>query len=251
LSDTLVLCYHAVSERWPAPLSVTPAAFERQLALLVRRGYEGATFRDAALGNRPGKTLAVTFDDAYRSVLELARPILDRLGLPATVFVPTDWPARGEPMRWPGIDQWMGGEFEPELRPLTWEQLAGLDAHGWEIGSHTRSHPHLTSLADAALDEELRASRAECERRLGKPCTTLAYPYGDWDARVAAAAGRAGYEAACTLPARIHAARPLEWPRVGVYHDDSERRYRLKVSRGVRAVRASRLWDALERVRRR
>ena len=56
-----------------------------------------------------GKTVVVTFDDAYLSVLELARPILDRLGLPATVFVPTDWPARDEPMRWPGIDQWMGG----------------------------------------------------------------------------------------------------------------------------------------------
>ena len=64
---------------------------------------------------------------------------------------------------------------------------------------------------------------------------------------MAAAAGRAGYEAACTLPARIHPARPLEWPRVGVYHDDSDRRYRLKVSRAVRAVRSSRAWDALER----
>jgi peptidoglycan/xylan/chitin deacetylase (PgdA/CDA1 family) len=251
VSDTIVLCYHAVSERWPAALSVTPAAFERQLELLLRRGYEGATFRDAALGGRRGKTVAVTFDDAYVSVLELARPILDRLGVPATVFVPTDWPARGEPMCWPGIDQWMGTEFEPDLRPLTWEQLAGLAAHGWEIGSHTQSHPRLTTLGDEALERELRDSRAECERRLGLPCRTLAYPYGDYDSRVAAAAGRAGYEAACTLPSRIHPALPLEWPRVGVYHDDSERRYRLKVSRPLRTVRSSRAWEAVERVRRR
>ena len=251
MSDTIVLCYHAVSERWPAALSVTPQAFERQLELLVRRGYEGATFRDAAMNRRLRKTVVVTFDDAYLSVLELARPILDRLGLPGTVFVPTDWPGRGEPMHWPGIDQWMGTEFEPELRSLTWEQLAGLAADGWEIGSHTRSHPHLTTLDDRTLDEELRGSRAECERRLERSCTTLAYPYGDYDARVAAAAGRAGYDAACTLPARIHPARPLEWPRVGVYHEDSERRYRLKVSPAVRAVRASRVWDLLDRLRRR
>jgi peptidoglycan/xylan/chitin deacetylase (PgdA/CDA1 family) len=251
LSDTVVLCYHAVSERWPAALSVTPQAFERQLELLVRRGYEGATFRDAVMSRRPRKTVVVTFDDAYLSVLERARPILDRLGLPGTVFVPTDWPDRGEPMHWPGIDQWMGTEFEPELQPLTWAQLAGLAAVGWEIGSHTRSHPHLTTLDDRTLDEELRGSRAECERRLERPCTTLAYPYGDYDARVAAAAGRAGYAAACTLPARIHPARPLEWPRVGVYHEDSERRYRLKVSPAVRAVRASRAWDVLDRLRRR
>jgi peptidoglycan/xylan/chitin deacetylase (PgdA/CDA1 family) len=251
LSDTVVLCYHAVSERWPAALSVTPQALERQLELLVERGYEGATFRDTALGTRGRRTVAVTFDDAFASVLELARPILDRLGLPGTVFVPTDWPERGEPMRWPGIDQWMGGEYEPELRSLTWEQLAELAAQGWEIGSHTCSHPRLTTLADAALEAELRESRMECERRLGLPCTTLAYPYGDYDARVSAAAGRAGYEAACTLPARIHPARPLEWPRVGVFHDDAARRYRLKVSRAVRAVRSSRAWDALERLRRR
>ena len=251
MSDTIVLCYHAVSERWPAPLSVTPQAFERQLELLVGRGYAGATFHEAVRAPTGRKTVAVTFDDAYLSVLARARPILDRLGLPATVFVPTDWPARGEPMRWPGIDQWMGGEFEPELRPLTWEQLGELHAHGWEIGSHTRSHPRLTTLADAALDEELGGSRAECERRLGRPCLTLAYPYGDYDSRVSAAAGRAGYEAACTLPSRIHPARPLEWPRVGVYHDDSERRYRLKVSRTVRAVRSSRAWDALDGLRRR
>lgn len=249
MSDTIVLCYHAVSERWPAALSVTPAAFERQLELLLRRGYEGMTFRDAALGNARGKRIAVTFDDAYLSVLEVGRPILDRLGLPATVFVPTDWPARGEPMRWPGIDQWMGTEFEDELRSLTWEQLAGLAAHGWEVGSHTQSHPRLSTLDDDTLDRELRDSRAECERRLGLPCRTIAYPYGDYDSRVAAAAGRAGYEAACTLPSRIHPARPLEWPRVGIYHEDSDRRYRLKVSRAVRAVRSSRAWDALERVR--
>ena len=41
MSDTLVLCYHAVSESFPAPLSVTPTALEEQLALLAGRGYRG------------------------------------------------------------------------------------------------------------------------------------------------------------------------------------------------------------------
>ena len=39
MPDVLVLCYHAVSERFPAALSVTPEAFERQLHLLARAGY--------------------------------------------------------------------------------------------------------------------------------------------------------------------------------------------------------------------
>ena len=56
----------------------------------MRRGYRGATFEDAVSAPPARRTLAVTFDDAYLSVLELGKPILDRLGLVATVFVPTD-----------------------------------------------------------------------------------------------------------------------------------------------------------------
>src|SRR6185503_195859 len=119
------------------------------------------------------------------------------------------------------------------------QQLGALADGGWEIGSHTCSHPHLTEIHEAALEHELSASRLECERRLGRPCRTIAYPYGDYNERVAAAAGRAGYEAACTLPARLHAASPLEWPRVGVYHADDERRFRLKVSPTARRLRSS------------
>jgi peptidoglycan/xylan/chitin deacetylase (PgdA/CDA1 family) len=250
LRDVLVLCYHAVSPRWPAPLSVTPESFKRQLELLVRRGYRGATFHEAVSAPHAPKTLAVTFDDAYLSVLELGKPILDRLGLVGTVFVPTDYPDRDGPMAWPGIDHWLGGRHEPELRPLSWDQLAALADRGWEVGSHTRSHPHLTQIGEAELERELRGSREECERHIAGPCRTIAYPYGDYDARVAAAAGEAGYEAACTLPARFHVARPLEWPRVGVYHTDDERRFRLKVSPAVRRVRSSRAWEALDGLRR-
>jgi peptidoglycan/xylan/chitin deacetylase (PgdA/CDA1 family) len=250
LADVLVLCYHAVSPTWPAPLSVTPERLERQLELLVRRGYQGATFEEAVFASPATRTLAVTFDDAYLSVLDLGKPILDRLGLVGTVFVPTDYPARDEPMAWPGIDHWLEGPHREELRPMSWEQLGALADGGWEIGSHTCSHPHLTEIHEAALEHELSASRLECERRLGRPCRTIAYPYGDYNERVAAAAGRAGYEAACTLPTRLHAASPLEWPRVGVYHADDERRFRLKVSSTMRRLRSSGAWNAIDQARR-
>jgi peptidoglycan/xylan/chitin deacetylase (PgdA/CDA1 family) len=101
-SDPLVLCYHAVSERWPADLSLTPTAFEEQLALLARRGYRGVTFSEA-VARGEARTVAITFDDAYRSVLELGKPLLDRHGWPGTVFVPTDWAGTERPMAWPGI----------------------------------------------------------------------------------------------------------------------------------------------------
>jgi peptidoglycan/xylan/chitin deacetylase (PgdA/CDA1 family) len=237
MADVLVLCYHALSESFPASLSVTPAAFERQLELLQRAGYRGVTFADAV--REPAeRTVAITFDDAYLSVLLLAKPLLDAAGYPATVYAPTDYLQTPErPLTWPGIDQWLGGDHERELLPMSWDQLGELRDAGWEIGSHTRSHPHLTQvLDDAALRDELTESKAEVERRLGS-CETLAYPYGDYDERVVAVAGAAGYAAAGTLPGRLHKTRPLAWPRVGIYHGDDERRFRLKIARAMRLVR--------------
>jgi peptidoglycan/xylan/chitin deacetylase (PgdA/CDA1 family) len=243
VSDVLVLCYHAISESWPATMAVTPEAFEYQLEVLIRRGYRGATFLDAVSDPPSPRTVAVTFDDALHSVLDVGLPILARLGLPATVFVPTNFPSHPDrAMSWNGVDGWIGGEHEHELRPMSWDELAGLAELGWELGSHTRSHPRLTSLSDQALAEELEVSRMELQERLRRPCHTLAYPYGDHDERVAEAAGRAGYIAGGTLPARFPRARPLYWPRVGVYHDDDRRRYRIKVSRAVRLARATPLW---------
>jgi peptidoglycan/xylan/chitin deacetylase (PgdA/CDA1 family) len=247
--DVLVLCYHAVSPRWAADLSVTPKHLEEQLDLLLRRGYRGMRLSDAISDEAQGRVLAVTFDDAYRSVLELAFPLLERLGIPGTVFVPTKFARADEPMAWPGIDQWLGGEHESELSCMSWEELARLDAAGWEIGSHTHSHPRLTTLDDDSLADELGRSREICTESLGKPCRSLAYPYGDHDARVVAATEAAGYTAAVTLPPALHRAQPLRWPRLGIYHHDTMERFRAKVSPAVRRLRSSRGWGLAMRGR--
>lgn len=239
MSDVLILCYHAVSRSWPAALAVTPEALERQLGRLVARGYRGATFADALAAPTGRRVLAVTFDDAYRSVLELAFPVLERFGLPGTVFVPTGFADTTTPMSWPGIEHWLGGPHEHELIPMSWEQLRRLHAAGWEIGSHSVSHPHLTRLGDAQLEAELRGSRLACAAGTGERCASIAYPYGDVDGRVAAAARDAGYAFGAALPTSFHRPRPLEWPRVGIYHADSERRFAVKVSPAVRLLRAS------------
>ncbi len=237
--DVLVLCYHAVSERWPAVLSVTPAQLQRQLGLLVGRGYRGATFHEAVTSPPAARTLAVTFDDAYLSVLDHAMPILSNLGLTGTVFVPTAFPDSNRPMSWDGIDEWIGGPHEHELTPMSWPQLKRLADAGWQIGSHSRTHRRLTELDDAALAEELQRSRVECEAGTGRPCRSIAYPYGDHDDRIVEAARDAGYATAATLPRRLDPPRSLRWPRVGIYHGDGRVRFRLKVSRAVRAVRTS------------
>ncbi len=236
--DVLVLCYHAISDSWPADLALPASQFERQLTLLVNRGYRGGTFSDALRAPRSGPTLVVTFDDAYRSTLELGKPILDRLGLPATVFVPTAFPAAGAPMAWPGIDRWLGGPHEHELAPLSWTQLSALSEAGWEIGSHTITHPRLTQCSDQQLTAELAGSRDQCADAVGSPCRSLAYPYGDVDARVVAATKAAGYEAGAALPAHLRPPSGLEWPRIGAYSIDTPLRFAVKVSPALRELRA-------------
>lgn len=235
--DTLVLCYHALSEDWDAALSVTPARFERQIARLSRRGYRGLTVSQA-LSAEAGRVVAVTFDDAYRSVLDFAEPILARHGFVATVFAPTEFVGSQGPMSWPGIDGWLGGPHEPELVPLSWDQLGWLRDRGWEIGSHTVTHPRLSELEPADLARELADSKSACERALGGICRSVAYPYGDHDPGVIAAARAAGYEFGFTLSARLHRSYPLRWPRIGVYFDDGDGRFAVKTSRLVRRGRA-------------
>jgi peptidoglycan/xylan/chitin deacetylase (PgdA/CDA1 family) len=248
VAEVLALCYHAVSESWRAPLCVNTDQLEAQLELILRKGYRASRFSEAVLEPPSAKTVAITFDDGFGSVYDLARPILRRLGLVGTVFVPTDFPEDpASPLRWPGIDHWVGGRHHDELRPMSWDQLAELADEGWEIGSHTKSHPHLPTLDDSALDTELAESREILEDRLGRPCETLAYPYGDHDARVIEAAERAGYVAAGTLPGRLREGGPLSWPRVGVNQLDDIRRFRLKVSPAMRLLRTTPLWPAERR----
>lgn len=237
MSDVLVLCYHAVSEDWSADLSITPDALERQLRWLVGRGYVGAAFTEAVTAPPAPRTVAVTFDDAYRSTLTHAAPVLARVGLPGTVYAPTGWVGADRPMTWPGIEQWLGGPHEHELLPLGWDGLRELAEAGWEVGSHTCSHPHLTQCDDATLARELAESRAACEAGMGLPCPSIAYPYGDCDERVRRAAAAAGYTTGAGLPTTPRDQGALEFPRIGIYLGDAPWRFRLKASRVVRWIR--------------
>ncbi len=239
LPPVVVLCYHAVSEAWDSELAVTPAHLRCQLGLLARRGYRGATFAHALAAPARGRTLVVTFDDAYRSTLTAAAPVLRELGLPGTVFVPTDFAGRDGPMSWPGIDRWTAGPHRDELRCLDWDELRQLAAAGWEIGSHTCSHPRLPELAPARVAQELGASRAAIEAELRGPCRSLAYPYGAAGESVIAEAGAAGYSFAALLGDWPGRPRVLAWPRLGVYRGDAAWRFRLKLSPRVRGLHAA------------
>jgi peptidoglycan/xylan/chitin deacetylase (PgdA/CDA1 family) len=96
---------------------------------------------------------------------------------------------------------------------MTWDDVRALRAGGMSIGSHTSSHRVLQTLAPADLATELRASRADLERQLGAPVTTIAYPVGKSIARFPAvrqAIADAGYELGFTLLAGVNRPPPRD-----------------------------------------
>jgi peptidoglycan/xylan/chitin deacetylase (PgdA/CDA1 family) len=222
----LVLCYHAVSDRWTDPLAVGPAVFEKQLRLLLRAGLRPVDAGGVLAGRR--RTLHVTFDDAYRNVAS-AVPILERLRVHATVFACSGYARDGRILDVPELRDRRGRHPE-ELETMAWDALRELAARGVEIGSHTVSHAHLPQLSDEELARELAESRQHIEAELGRPCRFLSYPYGEDDARVHAAARAAGYTGAYTLRRKGADVNVHALPRVDVYRPDGTARFLVKAS---------------------
>lgn len=234
----LVLCYHATAATWDHRLSVSPRTLERQIRLLLARRYRPVRAAELVAGN--GRLLHVTFDDAFRSVLD-ALPVMERLGVPATVFACAglaDGPRPFPVVKLPGDPR----PADSDLRTMSWDELRALVERGHEVGSHTVSHPHLTRISDPELARELRESREHIESELGRRCRFLAYPYGDHDRRVRVAAREAGYEAAFALPGKARPFDPWGVPRVGLWRKDGLVRFMVKTSAARRPIGTFRRW---------
>lgn len=179
-----ILYYHAVT-------ADRAAAFDAQMAYLaantnvVTPDYAGPLDR-----GRP--TVAVAFDDAFRSVRENALPALERHRIPATIYVPTGW--LGRPPGWA-----METDGDAAEVVMTAEELKALPRGLITLGSHTVDHPRLTTLDDDAVAAQFTESRRALEALTGETIDTLAFPYGDHDARVVELAGRAGYRHVYTV----------------------------------------------------
>jgi peptidoglycan/xylan/chitin deacetylase (PgdA/CDA1 family) len=220
----LVLCYHATSETWEHSLSIPPAMVARQLSWLLRL-YRPASLADVLAGARG--SVHVTFDDAFRSITGVV-PTLRELGMPATVFACSEYADDGKPLAVPELAD-EARAHPAELATMAWDDLRELAEAGIEVGSHTVTHAHLVDLPDTELERELRESRVRIEDELGAPCRYLAYPFGESDRRVRAAATAAGYRAAFALRADRRR-DTFAFPRLGLWRHDRIRRGMAKVA---------------------
>ncbi|WP_407570129.1 polysaccharide deacetylase family protein [Deinococcus altitudinis] len=182
-----VLTYHGVigsrTQKDAVWFDCTLPEFEAQMKFLHDQGAQVVTLqqlqRHLTLGEPlPDKAIALTFDDSYQGVYDLAVPVLKRYGYPYAVFVHTDYVGsqKGRPK-------------------MSWEELRELDASGLAtIGSHTRSHPaDMGLLTTAQQDDELQGSKKILEQQLGHPVPYISYPNGKADGAAFGRARLAGY----------------------------------------------------------
>jgi len=194
----VILTYHAFGE--PGERSSRFVVSRRRfllqmitLKLLVRRVIALDDLVRRLVENRElvGRAVVITIDDGYLDNYEIARPILRRFGFSATIFVVSGHVG--------GVNSWdEAGELAGRAL-LDWPQVAELAADGVvSIGAHTRTHPTLAGLDEARVDDEVRGSREDLERRLGSPVTLFAYPFGRCDEAATRAVREAGFLGACT-----------------------------------------------------
>lgn len=200
-----ILMYHVIDD--PAPdapypdLYLSADDFRAQIDWLAEEGYEAVTLRQVEAawwqgGKLPAKPIVLSFDDGYVSHFEVAFPAMKEQG-------------------WPGLLNLKAGETDIYKR-----QVREMLAAGWELGSHTITHPDLTTLDATALADELTRSRQILRRRFGVPVNHLCYPAGRYNDAVAAAAEAAGYSTASTTDPGLAAS------------DDPFRLKRIRVNRG-------------------
>ena len=188
------LAFHKVDDAFEWGVTrINPKRFRSLILFLKEAGYQGMSVEqyfdiDHPLPNKP---VILTFDDGYQKLYEHAIPVLREVDFSATLFVITDY--IGKMNTW---DVNLGGF---KFSHLNWSEIREIQSMGFEIGSHTVSHPHLTWLKETDIRFELEASRKSLEDGLGSEVETVSFPFGRYNETVLEMAKLAGYEHACAF----------------------------------------------------
>jgi peptidoglycan/xylan/chitin deacetylase (PgdA/CDA1 family) len=211
-----ILTYHSIDDS-RSPISISREQFLTHHRWLVESKVRVLPLADL-LGNPSGEdALSITFDDGFTNTFEPAAALLAE-GIPLSFFIVSHhvggtnaWRGTGDP----GI---------PTLPLLDWDDLERLKAKGASIEAHTRTHPRLTSLSDAAVDDELQGGQADLGARLGTAANHFAYPYGDLDSRVATRARKYfGHGYTTTFSVLAAGADPILLPRLDMFYFRGQR----------------------------
>lgn len=237
-----ILMYHGVDtvprQLDPDNLFVTPEAFAEQMSLLAGRGYTVVGEDDLVAwqhgASLPRKSIVITFDDGYRSVLTNAVPVLQRHGFAAICYVSAGL-----------LDASHQDQPHPAYDLMSCSEVITLAGAGVTIGCHGWDHGSLRAADREQLARATVTSREVLAEVTGSAPATFAYPYGHHDDAALAAAKDAGYDLAlATYDGRGRWALP----RVDVNATDTLRTFRIKLHKAYPIAR--RVTDRAPRVRR-
>lgn len=213
----VVLYYHAVNDKYRS-------VFARQMDDLIK--YAKPIRAD---NNKPLESgvnyVAVTFDDAFQSMVINALPELIQRKIPFTIFVPTGY--LGRHPKWTK-DSIYEDRYEIVM---TADQLRELPSNYVSIGSHTVMHPILPLLKEDEARRELYESRHELESILGWDTKLFSFPYGEYNQKLIEWARQAGYKRVFTILPSLAFSEPGEYVtgRIRVSPTDWRLEFRLKL----------------------
>lgn len=183
-NQAIILMYHAV-EKNPVSPHISPQAFETQMKFLSQKKQmvtlEEVVETQKKKGSLSIQSVAVTFDDGYRDLLDTVLPIIQKYKIPITVFVPSNLFEKLDPA---GRERLCFGE----LQELSKSPLVSIESHG-------KSHRRMTLLPKSELMNEMNISREEIRLCTGVKPRYIAYPFGAKNELVKTVAEQAGYEA--------------------------------------------------------
>jgi peptidoglycan/xylan/chitin deacetylase (PgdA/CDA1 family) len=201
-----IISYHGVSDKPSNPYAVSTLAFSGQMQYLSKH-FVPISVDKLVLVLREGKpfpprAVAVTFDDGYRDLYVNAYPILTKLAIPATIFLP---------IAFIGSDSnEIVGRRLAQADFLSWDQVKEMKANGIAFGSHTVNHISLAKLSPQRIRQELEESKARLEDEINEHVTGFAYPYGtvrDVNRQLEEAVAATGYKWAVTGTSGVNNAR--------------------------------------------
>jgi peptidoglycan/xylan/chitin deacetylase (PgdA/CDA1 family) len=189
----LILTYHAV-EAGPSPLCVDPALFAAHADVIADAAGRCVTVREIAdllTSSSEERLVAITFDDGFASVAEVAAPALQERGLVATVFCVAGHLG--------GANDWASARksgYQSRLADAA--TISELAASGFEVGSHGWTHAPLAGATEEELRAEIADSCTALEQAVGTRVTSFAYPYGALPGKAGRTLVNETYDAACT-----------------------------------------------------
>lgn len=210
-----VLTYHSIDGAG-SPISTAPEEFRRQMGMLADSGWRTLTMHEMLAGHAAGawprRSLVITFDDGYRSVLDHAVPVMADRGFQAVVFIVSG--SVGAVPRWHGQPAALR-----DVPLLGWSEIRRVLDAGCSIGAHSCTHPRLPALGPAAIEDEVSRPKREIEDRCGVSVEAFAYPYGARTPAVECITGRL-YRAAfgTTLAFVNRRSRLTAFERVDAYY---------------------------------